>query len=266
MTNFMQRYIKLISLILILVTAVVLIPLQMKFLGWVFWIITIIVLSFAERNYKRDMLLVVVSLGLLGITKINTDISFVHIFQMGTTLFLAAAIPFFVIRRIYKEKTIKYPIHNGRGWYKREILYILVTVVVAYFVLPFYLKNTGAYQNWTVLPEFSNLFTLFLGMNALGIWDELFFVSTLLAIFRKYFSFKVANAAQAVCFTAFLFELGFRGWAPFVLYPFALVQGYIFKKTDSLLYVLTIHLVVDLVLYLALIDAHYPEWIMIFIT
>jgi membrane protease YdiL (CAAX protease family) len=78
--------------------------------------------------------------------------------------------------------------------------------------------------------------------------------------------FKYANAAQAVIFTLFLFELGFRGWAPFAIFPFALSQGYIFNKTHSLLYVITIHLIIDLVLYLALIHAHYPQWLPIFLT
>jgi membrane protease YdiL (CAAX protease family) len=261
-----QKYIKYISLILILITSIVLIPLQMKFLGWSLLLITIILLLFSPRHYRRDMLLIVASLGILGITKINTDISFVHILQMGIMLFLAVAITFLVTRYIYKEKTIRFPFHHGRAWYKTEILYIFLTAAIAYLLLPFYLSNTGAYQNWTVLPGFSNLFILFLGTNVLGIWDELFFVSTVLAIFRKHFAFKVANAAQAVCFTAFLFELGFHGWAPLILYPFALTQGYIFKKTESLLYVITIHLTLDLVLYLALIHTHYPQWIKIFIT
>lgn len=250
----------------LLITAVVLIPLQMKSLGWILWIITIILLLLNEKHFRRDMLLVVASLGILGITEINTNVTYLHIAQMGTLLFLAVSIPFLVIRYIYKENTIRYPFHHGRRWYKSEIMYIFITATIAYVVLPFYLTNTGSYHNWTVNLGFSNLFTLFLGTNGLGTWDEFFFVSTVLAIFKKHFPFKLANAAQAVIFTSFLFELGFRGWAPFVLYPFALTQGYIFKKTDSLLYVITIHLTLDLVLYLALVHAHYPQWVKIFIT
>ncbi|HSX09372.1 MAG TPA: CPBP family glutamic-type intramembrane protease [Candidatus Saccharimonadales bacterium] len=262
----MQKYLKPFSLILLLTTALVLIPFEMKPLGWTLWVITVAVLLFTEKHYRRDMLLVVASLGLLGITQINTDISLLHMFEMGTTLFLAVAIPFFITRRLYKEKTIRYPFHHGRAWYKSEISYIFITALIAYLILPFYLSNTGAYRNWTVEPGFNKLLTLFIGTNGLGTWDEFFFVSTVLAIFKKYFPFPIANASQAVCFTGFLFELGFRGWAPFILYPFALTQGYIFKKTDSLLYVITIHLTLDLVLYLALVHAHYPDWIRIFIT
>lgn len=262
----MHLYFKHAALTLLLIAAIVLIPLEQQILGWILLVITALVLLFCEKHFRRDMALVVLSLGLLGITKINTDISYLHIFQMGTTLFIAVVLPFLVTHNLYKEKTITYPFHHGRKWYKKEIFYILVTASIAYLLLPFYLQNTGAYHNWTVRFGTANLTTLFLGTNGLGIWDEVFFVSTVLAIFKKYFPFVIANAAQAVIFTSFLFALGFRSWAPLVLYPFALTQGYIFNKTHSLLYVITIHLTLDLVLYLTLIHAYYPQWLPFFFT
>lgn len=262
----MQTYLKFASLFFLIITAVILIPLEMKPLGWTFLLLTAGMLFFCEKHFKRDMYLVIISLALLGSTSINTNITYLHMFQMGTTLFMAVAVPFLITRYWYKEKTISYPFHHGRKWYKKEILYIFVTAAIAYLLLPFYLSNTGSYHNWTVQPGVGKLFTLFLGTNGLGTWDEFFFVSTVLAIFSKYFSFKLANAMQAIIFTSFLFELGFRGWAPFVLYPFALTQGYIFNKTHSLLYVITIHLTLDFVLYLALIHAYFPQWIPVFIT
>jgi hypothetical protein len=262
----MQKYIKYISFILLILSSVVLILLEQKVYGWLLLGITTALLLFCDKNYRQDLLLVVISIGLLGITPINTSIGLLHFFTMGVIIFLAAAIPFFITRKIYKEKTIVYPFHHGRKWFKREILYIIITAAIAYLILPYYLRTTGAYHNWTVKPGIIPLLILFLGTNGLGTWDEFFFISTLLAIFKKHFSFPVANAAQAVIFTTFLYELGFRGWAPFLLYFFALAQGYIFKKTHSLLYVITIHLTLDLVLYLALIHAYYPQWIPFFIT
>lgn len=255
-----------LSLILIAITSIVLIPLQLKSTGWFLLVITGGILLFCKKDFRNDMLLVLVSLGLLGITSITTDISYRHILQMGTTLVLAVMLPYIVSRYVYKNHLISFPLTNGRKWYKKELFYIFTTAVIAYLLLPFYLRNTGAYLNWTVEPGFTSLFTLFVGTNGLGIWDELFFINTVLAIFKRHFPFTIANAAQAVLFTAFLFELGFRGWAPFVLYPFALTQGYIYNKTHSLLYVIAIHLTLDLVLYLALINAHHPGWLNIFIT
>ncbi|MEJ0073224.1 MAG: CPBP family glutamic-type intramembrane protease [Candidatus Saccharibacteria bacterium] len=110
------------------------------------------------------------------------------------------------------------------------------------------------------------LFTLFLGTNSLGIWDELFFVLTVLALLRRHIPFAAANTVQAVLWTCFLFDLGFQAWMPLLLFPFALLQGVVFKRTHSLLYLLAIHLTLDFVLYLALINAQHPQRLNIFVT
>ena len=46
-----------------------------------------------------------------------------------------------------------------------------------------------------------------------------------------------ANVLQAVLFTSFLWELGFHAWAPFFIFPFALLQALIFTRTKSLSYI-----------------------------
>lgn len=115
--------------------------------------------------------------------------------------------------------------------------------------------------------EYGNVVLLcIIGTQALGLWDELFFISTTLGLLRQFFPFAVANLFQAIMMTSFLYELGFRKWVFLILFLFSLLQGYIFKKTESLFYVITIHLTLDLVLYLALIHAYYPMWLPIFFT
>ncbi len=183
---------------------------------------------------------------------------------MGFALGLAIAIPYVVSKYIYKDGVITFKFHHGRRWYRTEIAYVFLTAIIAYFLLPFLLKDTESYKNWTVDTATQDLIRLFIGTNVLGIWDELFFVSTILGILRRYFNFALANLSQAVLFTSFLYELGFRGWAFIVIFIFALIQGYIFKKTESLFYVITIHLTLDLILYLVLIHLHHPEWLRIF--
>jgi membrane protease YdiL (CAAX protease family) len=51
-----------------------------------------------------------------------------------------------------------------------------------------------------------------------------------------------------------------------VIYLFTLLQGWVYYKTHSLLYVVAIHLAVDLILYLVLIYLYHPDWLSIFIT
>ena len=252
------------NIALVCISAVVLIALQLKLYGWIILGLGAISLLFYHKDFAKNILLVYISLAILGITRIDTDISYIHMLEMGMALFLAIAIPYTISRYIYKENTVRFRFHHGRNWYKKEILYVLSAGIISYLLLPFYLKSSGAYLNWTVDPGASNIIRLFIGTNALGIWDELFFVSTVLGIFRKYMTFVFANIAQAILFTSFLYELGFTGWGFLAIFPFAILQGYIFRRTESLLYIITIHLTIDLILFLALIHAHHPTWMPIF--
>lgn len=261
----MKKYFQILSLILLCLATVLLIGLQIKPLGWILLGISGLSLLFTSKEFAKDFLLIHISIALLGLTRISTDISYGHMVSMGTYLILAVGIPFVISKFIFRNNHVRFQFHHGRRWFKSEIGYIAATVIASYFLLPFYLKNTGAYLNWSVEPGMSNILRFFAGTNGLGIWDELFFVSTVLGILRRYFKFGVANIAQAVLFTSFLYELGFTGWGSIMIYLFALIQGYIFKKTESLFYVIAIHLSLDFVLFLALIYAHHPTWMPIFI-
>lgn len=257
---------KFINISLLLTSAVVLVALQLKPLGWLILVISALTLIACQKKYARDALLLHISLAILGLTPIDTDISYGHMLYMASMLLLALAIPYLVSRFIYKDHHVRFPFHRGRSWYKSEVTYIFITAAVSYLLLPFYLSNSGAYLNWPSETDPASLIRLFIGTNALGIWDELFFVCTALGLLRHHFKFAWANIFQAIMFTSFLFELGFTGWGPLMIFPFALLQGYIFKKTESLIYVITIHLTLDLVLYFALVNAHNPAMFDFFIT
>jgi len=260
------KQVHIIPLLFLCTSSITLIALQLPILGWICLIIGLLSLVLCEKKFTKEILLIYLSLAILGITPISTDISYGHIIEMSITLGLAVSIPFIFSKYIYKSIIINFHWHNGRNWYKSEKFYILVTAILSYFLLPFYLQASSAYLNWSVEPGLSNIIRLFIGTNALGIWDELFFICTVLGILRRHITFIFANLIQAVLFTSFLFELGFTGFGPLLIYPFALLQGYIFKRTDSLIYVITIHLTLDFILFLALIHAHHPAWMPIFIT
>lgn len=262
----MKKLLQSTVIALLALTSIILIGLQITFWGWLLLLIGAFLLLFCPRQFRRDFLLVYVCLAILGITPITTDIRIPHMLYMGTLLSLAIIIPYTVSRYIYKNHLVTFRFHHGRKWFKSEIFYIFLTAVITYFLFPFMLRETGSYLNWTIEPGVGNLIILFIGTNALGIWDELFFVNTILGILRKYLSFPIANLTQSILFTSFLYELGFRGWAFLVVFGFALLQGYIYTKTESLFYVITIHLVADLILYLALIYLHHPAWLPIFVT
>jgi membrane protease YdiL (CAAX protease family) len=263
LTTNISRY---VSVIFMAMSAITLIALQLHPTGWILLSLAGASALFADRKFMREIALIIISLAILGLTPINTHIDIEHMLYMGTALGLAVFVPYGISRFVYRDHAVRFKFWNGRYWYKAEIGYVLFAFVVAFFLLPYYLKSTGSYLNWPSATDFWSIVRLFIGTNALGIWDELFFVSTVLGILRRYFPFSFANFLQAILFTSFLYELGFTGWGPIMIFCFALLQGFIFKKTESLFYIISIHLTVDFILFLALIAAHHPELMPIFVT
>lgn len=266
MTDARPRIFRSISLSLLLLTAVLLIALQMKPGGWIILGLSVASLLLTDRKFAKDLLLINLSVGIIGLTPITTDISYGHFAFMGTTLSASVLIPYLVSRFVYKDRRVRFPFHHGRRWYKQEVAYIVFAGLMAYLILPFYLTSTGAYHNWPSATDASSIIRLFIGTNALGIWDELFFIGVVFGLLKHYFSFMWANLFQAVLWTSFLYELGFVGWGPIAVFLFALLQGNVFKRTESLLYIVTIHLSVDFFLFLSLIHSWHPHLINIFLT
>lgn len=251
----MQRLYEYAALLLTCLTAILLVGFQLKPLGWLVLALAVMTLAGCRPVFAKHIILIHVSLGILGLAPIETDIRTGPALFMAAALTLALLFPFLVTKFIYKDNLIKFPFRGKRKWHKKEIAYIFLTAVVSFLILPYYLVSTGAHLNWPDAQSSGDIVRLFIGTNALGIWDELFFICVVLGILRRYFPFWQANLAQAVLFTSFLHELGFISWIFVLIYLFALLQGYIFSKTESLSYIIAIHLTLDFILFLALIKA-----------
>lgn len=218
-----------------------------------------------DRRLARDLALIAFGLVTISLVEINTDISYEHMAVMGLALTVAVAVPYLVSRYGYRDHAIRFPITTGQRWTTAERWYLVAVVVLGWLILPVYMIRTGVYENWPAASDPSMLTRLFVGTNALGIWDELFFICTCFALLRRHYPDWLANLLQAVLFTSFLWELGFHAWGPFLIYPFALVQGWTFRITKSLTYVVCVHLLFDLVLYLVLVHAHNRDWLAVFL-
>lgn len=239
----------------------------LKWLGWLLLGLALAALIPRHRNrFGRHMLLLGSMLALLGLIPINTDISYGHMAIMGSVLIATVALPYLATKYLFQDQAVTFPFRFGRKWHRREIGYVLLAGVISYLVLPYYLASTGSYLNWSADLEPSKIIRLFIGTNALGIWDELFFVGVCLALLRRHLPFIWANTVQAALWTTFLYELGFRGWGPYAIFLFALSQGYIFSRSKSLLYIITVHLTIDFMLFLTLLHLHNPHILRIFIT
>jgi membrane protease YdiL (CAAX protease family) len=239
--------------------------LQQQAAGYAVLGVSLLAALAVDRALFRDLSLAVTGLAIISAVPITTDISWAHMLAMGTAMVAAVTVPYLVSRFLYRDHAITYPVATGRRWTRVERWWLVLVVVLGYAVLPVYLIRTGVYRNWPAVDGPGEAARLFLGTNALGIWDELFFVCTVFTLLRRHLPDWQANLLQAVLFTSFLHELGFHSWGPLLIFPFALVQGWTFARTRSLSYVVAVHLLFDLVLFGVLLHAHQREWVPLFL-
>jgi Type II CAAX prenyl endopeptidase Rce1-like len=217
----------------------------------------------------RDLLvsLTLIGVGLVTISTISVaaNISWGNILLMGSVLSIAVAAPYLLERFVFGRRTIRFPIRRRQKWSLLERLYLPIVLLLGWTLLPPYFIGTGIFHNWPAIHAPDELARLFAGVNFVGIWDELFFICTVFALLRRHFPVWQANILQAIIFVSFLWELGYQGLGPLLTTPFALLQAYIFTRTKSLTYIVCVHLLFDLVVYLVLVHGHNPGWLPIFL-
>ena len=250
---------------LLAISAVLLFALEWKPGGYVVLLVAVGAGFLVNSALGRDLALIAAGLLIISTISLAADISYGNIVLMGTVLTLAVVVPYLGSRFLFREHVVRFPIRTGQKWTPLEKWYLVLVVALGYVILPLYFIGTGAYLNWPAIQAPDELARLFVGVNAVGIWDELFFICTVFALLRRHFPMWQANLLQAVIFVSFLWELGYRGVGPLMTFPFALLQGYTFTKTRSLTYVVCVHLLFDLVVYLVLVHAHNPGWVRIFL-
>jgi hypothetical protein len=237
------------------VAGFVLFALDQSLPGYALLAAGLVVAALVDRLLFRDLALIAAGVAIISAVPITTDVSTSHM----------VGIPYAVSRFVTKEHAVVFPVRTGQKWTRAEKWYLPAVVVIGYALLPVYMIRTGVYMNWPAVHDPEGITRLFVGTNALGIWDELFFICTCFALLRRHLPDWQANLLQAVLFTSFLWELGFRSWAPLFIYPFALLQARIFTVTKSLSYIVSVHLLFDFVLFLVLLHAHNRTWIDIFL-
>ena len=202
------------------------------------------------------------SVAVLGAAPINTDTSNEHVLTLGTAFLLAIVLPTLILwRRNPRVITFKlFP--DEFDWV--EVFYTLLAIPLAWgvFQLYFFVLSPEVPFNWSLPPEPQTepLLRLFSGINAVGIWDELFFINVSYAIIRSLFPYLTANLAQSVIYTTVLWTMAFRGVGPLLVYIFAFTQGAMYERSKSLLWVLIVHLIVDYFLFQAIVTAYYPNF------
>ncbi|MCR8670093.1 CPBP family glutamic-type intramembrane protease [Agrococcus sp. HG114] len=216
-----------------------------------------------SRKLGQDLAIIAIALTWISFISLHADLSDAGILRFAFALGGAVLIPYSISRWLYRDHAVRFPWKGGR-WTRRMWTYLVVVVFAAYLILPFYFLTSGVYRNWPAVEDANMIARLFMGVNAVGLWDELFFICTVYTLLLRHFRPWLANLLQAGIFVSFLWELGYQAWGPLLTIPFALVQGAIFSWTKNLFYVVTVHLLFDAVVFLVIVHAHHPEALPIF--
>lgn len=217
-------------------------------------------------SLTRDLTLIALGLLIVSIIPLAAELDNLAMLRFTLALGGAVAVPYVISRFLFMDRAISFPWRAHRRWGRLQWGWLAAVLVLGWLILPFYFITSGVYQNWPVVDTPDLIARLFVGVGAVGIWDELFFICTVFALLRRHFPDALANVLQAVVFVSFLWELGYREWGPLLTIPFALLQGFIFLRTHSLAYVVTVHLLFDAVVFGVLVHAHNPGMLSIFLV
>lgn len=262
----MRFALRLTAAILVVGAAVLLFAVHVRPLGYVPLVAGVVLGLVVDRALGRDLGLIALGQGIISTISLKADLSDAGMLRFTLALGAAVLVPTLISRRVFKDPTIQFPIGTGQRWTRTMWIYLGIVVLAGYLILPFYFISSGVYANWPDLDGGGDIARLFVGVNAVGLWDELFFICIVFALLRRHFPMPLANVLQAVVFVSFLWELGYRSWGPLLTIPFALVQGWIFARTKSLPYVVAVHLLFDAVVFGVLVHAHHPDLLDIFVT
>ncbi len=256
----------LVPALLVALAAPALFVLLVPWLGWLLLAAGVGTAAIVERgrvrasapSLTRDLSLI--AAGMLIVSTISLEAKLDDLSMVRFTLVLggAVAVPYAISRWVYRDRAIRFPWRGGERWRPWQWGWLGTVLVLGWLILPFYFITSGVYRNWPVVDTPDLIARLFVGVGAVGIWDELFFICTVFALLRRHLPDLAANVLQAIVFVSFLWELGYRAWGPVLTIPFALLQAVIFVKTRSLAYVVTVHLLFDAVVFAVLVHAHNP--------
>ena len=249
-------------LVCFVAAAALLIPLAWWGPGLAAWgLCAALLLHSGDRAAQRRMGALLAVVLLLALVPIGTDLTLVNFVRLGATFLGALLVPLVILWR-ERPRLIEYRI-LPRHLSRLECAYVALSIPLSWAIVSLYFFNWTPQMplQWPLAADHgaAQVTRLILGINCVGIWDELFFINTVYGLLRGVFPARVANAAQAVVYTSVLYDMAFTGHGVWIVYLFALTQGTMYEKSRALLYVLIVHLIVDVFLVLAIVQHYYPN-------
>ncbi len=212
-----------------------------------------------SKDRREKYFALAVSMLILVFSAINTSLATSHVIAIGVSFISVLILPTLFLKN---KAIISFKLFPDK-LDKIDIAYTLISIPLAYFAFRLYFGYLSPQvpYNWVLPSEPNNneLIRLFMGINLVGIWDELFFINISFAILRSLFPFRIANAAQAVIYSSVLYDMAFAGWGPAFIFILAITQGAMFERSKVLVWVLIVHLIIDFFLFQAIVQTHYPN-------
>jgi hypothetical protein len=251
-----------VALISFCVATILLIPFHLFMAGGVFWLLSAGALALGgSSRERRNLGILLVCLLVLAFTPIHTGLSTAHFFTLGLPFLFVVLLPYLFMRWQAPGEVVWRLFPKRLAW--KDIFYVMIAVPLSWVIIQgyFFTLTPDLAANWPLPspydPDAVN--RLVLGINAVGIWDELFFINTVYVLLRGIYPSWISNLAQAVVYTSVLYTMAFTGAGPIIVYCFALTQGAMYERAGVLFYVLLVHLIIDVFLVLAILSYHYPD-------
>lgn len=251
---------RLVALAGMALATVLLVPAEAWWAGGAVWGATLgLVLRDPEPAYRRRLAVLLAVVAVLAAAPIHTALDWGHFATLGAFFLAVVAGPALVLARTDPG------VLEFRLWPRRlrwqDLLYTALAVPLSWGVIEvyFFILSPELPTHWWLpaVPDRGWIWRLIAGINAVGIWDELFFLNTVYAILRSVYPRRLANVGQAVVYTSVLHDMAFTGWGPPIVAAFALTQGAMVEGSRSLLWVLVVHLIVDFFLVAAILHHYY---------
>ncbi|MCP4197122.1 MAG: CPBP family intramembrane metalloprotease [Proteobacteria bacterium] len=231
--------------------------------GWPVMAIGVLVSLFHhDKTWAKSCVLLAYSIVVLWFTAVDGDTGNTHIIELVIGLGIGILVVPALAAKYWLKKPLDYSWVNGR-WSLKMWLWLPGGFILAFIILWIYFNilTPDLHHSWPLplVGERSEaMWRLFWGCNFIGIWDELAWINFAFVLISRHFKFWEANLAQAVFFTVFLYDMAFVGAGPLIIFAFALIQGYTYHKTKSLLYILILHLMIDTILFYMIVNRWYP--------
>jgi membrane protease YdiL (CAAX protease family) len=217
-----------------------------------------------DRVWTKTLALFAYTITVLFFTRVNGETTNLHVIELTLTLGVGILAITALLAKYWLKTPLDYQWLSGR-WSLRMWLWLPAGFVIAFYVLwaYFFVLTPTLHTEWQMANPKNyteSLWRIFWGCNLVGAWDELAWINFVFVLLLRRFKFWEANLAQAVFFTSFLFDMSFFGFGPIIIFAFALIQGYTYMRTRSLLYIMMLHLMIDTILFYMIANRWLPGW------